>query len=441
MRTLLALLLAAPHPAAAAPAGALEALWQNGAVMFDSAAARAGAPVASAPRRAAAPAPMRLSELRDEMLRDPRALDDLLDILVAQAGPMGRRMDTPEQRQELKDLLRGADAAAVDAFPTVTAARLAEAAAFYAQQKGPNPVPQRPALLTLSLTGTPAAPSAGQFLRPLGHGLHYGDESLAVPGAAYGDSVAVAAALEQLAALQMIEDAGRRHGTVAGWLGSLLASGHTLEVRDRRMYANFGDLRFDQGGVRRDVATPTLVDTGVTLAGGRRLVVPVTHSELDISVRGPRVNAELSWFFGVDGLAAFRAYATQDQSWVGGRTVRTWRGIDAARILDRAADVAQQLEAKARALGLPMGGYGPLGSCNDVHGFVTGGAPFGMVRDPRRYAGADPLDRLSAALPFDVTGPVDPVRVWESRAFEDVNDIPLPELRATMLALKAQLGR
>jgi hypothetical protein len=189
------------------------------------------------------------------------------------------------------------------------------------------------------------------------------------------------------------------------------------------------------------VATPTLVDTGVTLAGGRKLVVPVTHSELDVSIRGPRVNAELSWFFGVDGLAAFRAYATRDQSWVGGRTVRTWAGIDGARILERAAFIGRELEAKSRALNLPMGGYGPLGSCNDAHAFVTGVAPFGMVRDPRRYAGSGPLDRLSAALPSDVAGNVDPVRVWESRAFEDVADIPLPELRATMLALKAQLGR
>lgn len=438
MRPLLSLLLAV---APAASASTLESLWNAGAVTFDAAGARAGAPAVPAARRAAAPPPMRLSELRDEMLRDPRAIDDLLDILVANAGPMGRRMDTPEQRQELKDLLRNANAAAVDAFPTVEPRKLAEAAAFYAQQKGPNPVPQRPAVLALSLTGAPAAPAAGQFLKPLGHGLQYGDESLAVPGVAYGDSVAVAAALEQLAAQLPVEDAGARHATVLGWLGSLLASGHTLEVRDRRMYANFGDLRYDAAGGRRDVATPTLVDTGITLAGGRKLVVPVTHSELDISLRGPRVNAELSWFFGVDGLAAFRAYATRDQSWVGGRTVRRWSGIDGARILERAAFVGRELEAKSRALNLPMGGYGPLGSCNDVHAFVTGASPFGMVRDPRRFAGSGPLDQLSAALPSDLAGNIDPVRVWESRAFEDVNDIPLPELRAAMLALKAQLGR
>jgi hypothetical protein len=211
-------------------------------------------------------------------------------------------------------------------------------------------------------------------------------------------------------------------------------------VRDRRLYANFGDLRFEAGGVRRDVATPTLSDTGLVLPSGRRLAVPMTHSELDISVRGPRVNAELSWFFGVDGRAAFRAYDTADQAWVGGRTVRTWTGLSAARILDKAALVARQLEAMALAARLPMGGYGPLGSCNDAHAFVTGVAPYGMIRDPRRYRSGGPLDSLSSGLPYDIAQPADPRRIWESRAFDDVRDIPLPELRAAMLELKSSLG-
>lgn len=434
MRNLLALLLALPP---AASASTLESLWSSGAVVFDAAAVKTPAP--SLGRRTLSQPPMRLSELARTLSQDPTAIDDLLDILVAVAGPMGRRMDTPEQRQDLKDLLRNADAAAIDAFPTAAPAKLAEAAAFYAQQKGPNPVIMRPTVLPFNLPGAPAAPAPGQFLKPLGHGLHYGDESLAVPGVNFGDSEAVAAALNQLAAQKALDDGGLHH-SVLGWLVHLLANGHSVEVRDRRMYANFGDLRFDAGANRRDVATPTWVDTGVTLPGGRKLVVPVTHSELDVSIRGPRVNAELSWFYGVDGLAAFRSYATKDQSWVGGRTVRRWTAVDAARLLDKAAGVGRELEAKSRAEGLPMGGYGPLGTCNDAHAFATGAAPYPLVRDPRRYAGAGPLDALSNALPYDAANPADPRRVWESRAFEDPRDIPLPELRASMLALKAHLG-
>ena len=434
MRILLALLLTLP---AAASANTLEGLWRAGAVAFDAAALKTPAPALG--RRTVSQPPLRLSELARTLSSDPAAIDDLLDILVAVAGPMGRRMDTPEQRQDLKDLLRSASPEAIDAFPLASPVKLAEAAAFYAQQKGPNPVPNRPAVLAFALPGAPAAPAPGQFLKPLGHGLHYGDESLAIAGVNFGDSEAVAAALNQLAAEKTLDDAGL-HQSVLGWLAALLASGHALEVRDRRMYANFGDLRFDAAGARRDVATPTWVDTGVTLPGGRKLVVPVTHSELDISIRGPRVNAELSWFFGVDGLASFRSYATKDQGWVGGRTTRTVTGVDAARLLDKAARVGRELEAKSRALGLPMGGYGPLGTCNDAHAFATGVAPYPMVRDPRRYAGADPLDAVSNALPYDVSGAADLRRVWESRAFEDSRDIPLPELRAAMLELKALHG-
>ncbi len=359
-------------------------------------------------------------------------MDDLFDIIVANAGLLGRAVDTPQRRAELQAALRAADPAVLDRFPTMTASQLATAATLYASRQGPNPVPNRPATLTLSLTGAPADPAPGQFLRPLSHGLFYGDESLAGAGAAWGDSVAVAAALDQLAALKAVDDGGTRYASVLGWLGALLASGHTLEVRDRRMHANFGDLRYEAGGRRRDVATPTLADTGIVLPSGRRLIVPVPHSELDISVRGPRVNAELSWFFGVDGKAAFRPLGTVDQGWVGGRTVRTWRGLDAARILDKAADVGRALEAKAVAAGLPMGGYGPLGSCNDANAFVTGIPPYGMTRDPRRYAGSGPLDAASRALPYDAAAPADMRRVWESRAFEDPADTPLPEVRAAL---------
>lgn len=430
------LLLLALTPAASA--STLEGLWGAGAAAFDRAAVHAAAPGLG--RRSVTQPPLRLSELARTLAQDPTAVDDLLDIIVANAGLLGRRMDSPERRAELKEALRNADASVLDAFPTLSPAKLAEAAAFYASQKGPNAEPQRPAVLTFALPGAPAAPAAGQYLRPLGHGLHYGDESLAVAGTVWGDAKAVSAALNQLGAGLPIDDAGVRYGSLAGWLGALLAAGHTLEVRDTRLYANFGDLRYDAGAGRRDVATPTWADTGVVLPSGRKLVVPITHSELDISIRGPRVNVELSWFFGVDGIAAFRPYDTQDQSWVGGRAVARWTGAAAARLLDKAGDVGRALDVMAKAASLPMGGYGPLGGCNDANAFVTGVAPYGMLRDPRRFAGGGPLDAVSNALPYDVVNPSDARRVWESRAFEDPADIPLPELRAAMLELKASLG-
>ena len=224
------------------------------------------------------------------------------------------------------------------------------------------------------------------------------------------------------------------------WLGALLAEGHAIEVRDRRYYANFGHLRYEKAGTRYDVTTPTRVNTGITLPDGRPLIVPASHSELDFSIRGPRVNTELSFYFGVSGAIGFRPFDTRDMDWVGGRTVGTWTGLDAAKLLDRAGWVRRELMAKAKAAGLPMGGYGPLGDCNDADALVTGSAPYPMLRDPKYDQGGTEIDRSSARLPYDLEGRPDPQRIWDSRPFENPDDIPIPDVRDAMKGLQAALG-
>lgn len=402
------------------------------------------APVAAA-AKAVVQDPLSLSDLARLLSQDPTAVDDMLDLLVAKSGSLGSALDSPRRRAEIKEALRRADPSVLDRFPTMSPAEAAAAASLYASRQGATPAPNRPADLSLSLTGTPADPPKDAFLKPIGHGLLYGDETLFGAGAAWGDSKAVAEALNQLAANDpsapagFVVDGGARYASVKGWLGALLASGHSLSVEDTRHYANFGDLRLETPAGRRDVATPTLLDTGIVLPSGRRLVTPVSHSELEIRVSGPRVNAFLAFYFGIDGRAAFRAQDTKDQGWVGGRTVRTWTGSDAATLLERAGWVARELDAKAKKFGLAMGGYGPLGDCNDADAFVTGAAPYGMLRDPRYYAGGSELDALSATLPYDVAGVPDGRRVWDARPFERAEDIPLPAAREALLELKSTL--
>jgi hypothetical protein len=436
---LLPLLVLAPSLASAQSA---EALRAASAALFDG--MRTGAVLEAPAPASAATGPLSLSDLARLLSQDPTAADELLDLLVAKAGALGAVLDTPQRRAELKEALRRADPAVLDRFPTMTAAQAGAAASLYASRQGVTPDPKRPAELALALPGAPADPPKDAFLKPLGHGLLYGDETLTGAPAAWADSKSVADALNFLAANDPAAPAGfladgRRFATVEGWLGSLLASGHAVSVGDVRLYANFGDLRLETPAGRREVATPTLLDTGVDLPSGRRLVVPVTHSELDVRISGPRVNASLAFYFGIDGRAAFRAQDTTNQSWVGGRVVRTWGGADAAKLLERAGWVSRELAAKAKAFGLAMGGYGPLGDCNDANAFVTGDAAYGMLREARYYSGSSALDRLSASLPYDLAGPPSARRVWDSRPFERAEDVPLPAARAALVELGSTL--
>jgi hypothetical protein len=441
---LIALLLALPRPVSAQTA---EQAWSAGVVAFDGAKFQFTAPrPAPVPTGAVAAAPrLTLSQLARELQNEPGAIEDLVDRLAQAAGQLGRAADTPAARAKLADALRRADPAVLDRFPVLTASQAAEGAALYASRQGVLPEPVYPAETVFAPTHAPALPPKDNDVTPLGHGLLRGDDSLAVPGANWADARSVSDALNLLAmndgasAARSLVDGGTRYADVGGWLGALLAQGHSIAVRDRRYYANFGHLRFEKDGVRSDVTTPTRLDTGLTLKTGRRVIVPVAHSEIDVAIRGPRVNAEISFYFGVDGGVGFRPFDTRDMDWVGGRVVRAWSGADAAKLLDRAGWIRRELMAKAKQFGLPMGGYGPLGDCNDADAMLTGDAPYGMLRDPKYYSGSSDIDALSRALPYDLTAPPTLRRVFNSRPFSDLDRIQMPDVRATMKELAREL--
>ena len=44
--------------------------------------------------------------------------------------------------------------------------------------------------------------------------------------------------------------------------------------------------------------------------------MPVSHAEYEWKIRGPKVNADVSWYFGIDGKSEFRTMDTLDQAWV-----------------------------------------------------------------------------------------------------------------------------
>ena len=151
---------------------------------------------------------------------------------------------------------------------------------------------------------------------------------------------------------------------------ALMDSGHTVVVADARYFANFGHFHYKGQAVmmpfwvNSQIAIPA---SRTGLFGPRRsLLVPVSHAEYEWEIRGPKVNADVSWYFGIDGKAEFRTMDTLDQAWVLGRHAHEYRDGDAVEVTRLVGEmsVAYAHQHVARPE-LPFGGYYALGVCQD----------------------------------------------------------------------------
>jgi hypothetical protein len=148
-------------------------------------------------------------------------------------------------------------------------------------------------------------------------------------------------------------------------IAALAATGHTVTVTDSRYFANFTHLHYNG----QDVMAPFWVDTKIVIpnSGGRHLVVPVSHAELEWHIRGPKVNADVSWYFGVDGKADWRTMDTLDQAWVLHRDAHTYtrgQAVEVTRLATRFT--VAYMHAHTAHPQLPFGGYYELGVCQDA---------------------------------------------------------------------------
>ena len=230
---------------------------------------------------------------------------------------------------------------------------------------------------------------------------------------------------------------------------ALMASGHTVVVADARYFANFGHFHYKG----QDVMMPFWVNPQVAVPGTRRgllgkdrpLLVPVSHAEYEWQVRGPKLNANVSWYFGIDGKAEFRTMDTLDQGWVLGRHAHEYRGAEAVEVtrLTAAMTVAYMHEHFARP-GLPFGGYYALGVCQDavaaIEKKMTGKATLfpntaesALFDDPRDVE----VNALIAKIPKDRNGaPPSPERIFGSLPTADLGAITIPGLAADLEAVR-----
>jgi hypothetical protein len=214
---------------------------------------------------------------------------------------------------------------------------------------------------------------------------------------------------------------GRTVYTPGELAAALVATGHTIEVRNERMYANFLSMIVGD----RDLIWPVWLDTGIALSSGESFTIPVGHSHHAWRISGPDVNTRVMFYLGVSGTAFF-GQTDARPAWSGtiaGSDV-TIAGADSAdyaylvATFDASASYLRRnrIERATVAAGLPADGYGFLGVCNDSNAtieYATRGSvsAFPLLRAAELDAAApldDGLDDAVRALPKDGDGLADP---------------------------------
>jgi len=233
---------------------------------------------------------------------------------------------------------------------------------------------------------------------------------------------------------------GTTAATPEALVQALMETGHSVIVADARYFANFGHFHYKG----QDVMMPFFVNPQIGIPNTkhafgplRSLLVPVSHAEYEWEIRGPKVNADVSWYFGIDGKAEFRTMDTLDQPWVLGRHAHEYRNADAVEVTRQVGrmSVAYAHEHLARPE-LPFGGYYALGVCQDsvaaIEKKMTGkvtlfpntaeAALFDDARDAE-------VNALIQAIPKDRTGaPPEPERIFGSLPTTDLQAITIPGL-------------
>ncbi|MFC6646028.1 hypothetical protein ACFQBQ_10630 [Granulicella cerasi] len=234
---------------------------------------------------------------------------------------------------------------------------------------------------------------------------------------------------------------------------ALQQSGHTVTVIDARYFANFGHFHF-RG---QDVMMPFWINTqiavphtGSLLHRDRPLLIPVSHAEYEWQIRGPKINADISYYFGIDGKSEWRTMDTLDQPWVLKRAAHTYTGEQAVEVTRLAGLITVAfMRQHAKRPTLPFGGYYALGVCQDgvsaierkMTGKVTlfpNTADASLFDDPRDAE----VNAMMAAIPKDRAGALpEPERIFGSLPTDDFAKITIPgladDLRATHDAWQA----
>jgi len=210
-------------------------------------------------------------------------------------------------------------------------------------------------------------------------------------------------------------------GTPQALMQLLAAEGNTVIVDDARYFANFGHFHYKG----QDVMVPFFVNSEIVVphSGGRALLIPAAHAEYEWHIHGPKFNADISYYFGIDGKSEWRTMDTLDQAWVLKRNAHEYTGADAVEVTRLASlFTVAYMHQHARRPNIPFGGYYALGVCQDgvsaieqkLTGHVTlfpNTADASLFDDPRDAE----INALIATIPKDREGKrPEPERIFGS---------------------------
>jgi hypothetical protein len=330
-----------------------------------------------------------LSQMMQQLSAQPGFTEQLLQLIQAKDNKTGAALLTPKLVDRLRDLIVGRNWQGLDRFPGWTMGEInpavhAVSAVEAATSPASDPFSEFLDLDSYALTRsgtlfdfTKPSPLPGfttnGLVTPLGDGVTRGDGPNAL-APEHSDSARLADAFNRLAAngldgvapASAVWNSSQTITTPEQLVAAIAQTGQTVTVTDSRYFANFGHLHYNG----EDVMMPFWVNTQLVVPNtrpARPLLVPVSHAEYEWHIRGPLLNADVSFYFGMDGKAEFRTMDQLDQAWVMKRDAHTYTGPEAVEVTRLAAGILRTYARLHQAHpDLPFGGYYALGVCQDV---------------------------------------------------------------------------
>jgi hypothetical protein len=285
---------------------------------------------------------------------------------------------------KLKSILASGNYSELDRFPQFDLNQLGKLrlplATQYEHLDPSSPTPPAPMIheeLTLLLGACDTPRSLPDPLSPSLPGVMYGDyNNMAMSDCQFDRSTKMANILSSLGSDNgsVVSYQGVDYTTASALIGALIKSGHHVDMRNERTYANFLSFMIGEPNdpTSKNAKWPTWVKTGIVLSNGQELIVPMGHSQHSWHITGPLVNANITFYLGIAGTGFFPQTSVR-AGWTGLRSLYKYTSDTAsgtATIL-KALDFAgvyfkrNLYESSHVAKGLPADGYGFLGVCND----------------------------------------------------------------------------
>lgn len=175
---------------------------------------------------------------------------------------------------------------------------------------------------------------------------------------------------------------GKAFTKLEDFVGALKADGYEVNVSFEQRVANFSNLKTVVPGSNPpkflDVPAPLMIKTGIKDGLGKEAIVPAVHSEMLVSIKGPKFDADLKYYQGTSGTGFFPRGIHADPSWCGRSQQAALKGDDALKAITLAGAFTDLVNTTAKAKNLYADGYGVTGVCNDsvavVQQAVTGNA-------------------------------------------------------------------